>query len=200
MRLVMIGAGIAALAAAGAVGYVTLGQAEKRSASAATQPSAPRPAAPGSVADPPQKVAAVPAIAPPTPPAQKPVPLPASAPASAPAPASTPKVAALPPPKVGKMTGDQVKQHFFTGEKFFAQTPQGVAYRMAFAADGKMTREPAGKAGVKAEGTWKVQKDGFCTQWKGSPQNCYGVVFGNDGKYNVMKGTTVVGVWSKATN
>jgi hypothetical protein len=199
MRIVMIGAGIAALAAAGVVGYVTLGQAEKPATVQVSQPAAPapKPAAPVPMAEQPAKVATAPAsasAAAPTPP--KPVPLPATAPAPAPA----PKVAALPPPKVGKMTGDQVKQHFFTGEKFFAQTPQGVAYKMTYAPDGKMLREPAGKAGVKAEGTWKVQKDGFCTQWSGSPQNCYGMVYGNDGRFNVMKGTTVVGVWSKAPN
>ena len=44
---------------------------------------------------------------------------------------------------------------------------------MVFTPDGKATREPIGKAGVKGEGTWKIVKEGFCTSWKAASRNCY---------------------------
>jgi hypothetical protein len=65
-------------------------------------------------------------------------------------------------------------------------------------ADIQSTREPQGKAGVKGEGTWKLSKDGFCTTWKNSPQNCFTLVSAGDNKWSVMKGgKSLVGTWSK---
>jgi hypothetical protein len=68
---------------------------------------------------------------------------------------------------------------------------------MSFTADGKMTREPAGKAGVKDTGTLKLDKTGFCTTWKGSKSNCFVIVTTGDNKWSVMKGSAVIAVWSK---
>ena len=68
---------------------------------------------------------------------------------------------------------------------------------MVFTADGKMTREPIGKAGAKGEGTWKLDKDGFCTTWKGSTANCYRLITAGDNKWSVMKGTASVATWTK---
>ena len=59
---------------------------------------------------------------------------------------------------------------------------------MTFTADGKVTREPQDKAGAKGEGTWKLSKDGFCTTWKGSAQNCYTLVNVDKNKWSVVKG------------
>ena len=66
-----------------------------------------------------------------------------------------------------------------------------------FTKDGKVVREPVGKSGVKGDGTWKLDKDGFCTTWKNSKPNCFIVMATGDNKWSVMKGPAVVGVWSK---
>jgi hypothetical protein len=63
----------------------------------------------------------------------------------------------------GKLTPSEIQSTFFTGQAFTAATPQGIRYKMVFTPDGKMTREPVGKAGAKSEGTWKLSKDGYCT-------------------------------------
>jgi hypothetical protein len=90
-----------------------------------------------------------------------------------------------------------VQTTFFNGQPFTSSTPQNIKYTMVFTADGKMTREPLGKAGVKGEGTWKLSKDGFCTTWKNSPANCFNLVPSGDNKWSVMKGTASIGTWSK---
>ena len=59
-----------------------------------------------------------------------------------------------------------VQSTFFNGQPFTSSTPQNIKFTMVFTADGKMTREPLGKSGVKGEGTWKLSKDGFGTTWK----------------------------------
>ena len=97
----------------------------------------------------------------------------------------------------GKLTPSEVQATFFNGQPFTAATPQGIRYKMVFTADGKMTREPQGKAGVRGDGTWKLSKDGFCTTWKNSPQNCFTLLAAGDNKWSVMKGNSLVGTWSK---
>jgi hypothetical protein len=91
----------------------------------------------------------------------------------------------------------EIQSTFFNGEAFTSSTPQNIKYTMVFTADGKMTREPLGKAGVKGEGTWKLSKDGFCTTWKNSAANCFNLVVSGDKKWSVMKGTAAIGTWSK---
>ena len=68
---------------------------------------------------------------------------------------------------------------------------------MVFTPDGKVTREPVGKSGVKGEGTWKLSKDGFCTTWKGSKANCFSLMARSDKEWSVMKGAAAVGTWTK---
>jgi len=97
----------------------------------------------------------------------------------------------------GKLAPADIQSTFFTGMPFTSSTPQNIKYKMTFTADGKMTREPQGKAGVKGDGAWKLSKDGFCTTWKNSPQNCFTLVAAGDNKWSVMKGTSLVGTWSK---
>jgi hypothetical protein len=92
---------------------------------------------------------------------------------------------------------NDIQTTFFNGEPFTSSTPQNIKYTMVFTADGKMTREPLGKAGVKGEGTWKLSKDGFCTTWKNSAANCFNLVPSGDKKWSVMKGTAAIGTWSK---
>jgi hypothetical protein len=97
----------------------------------------------------------------------------------------------------GKLAPNDIQMTFFTGASFTSSTPQNIKYTMVFTADGKMTREPQGKAGVKGEGTWKLSKDGFCTTWKNSPANCFELVTAGDNKWSVMKGSSLIGTWSK---
>jgi hypothetical protein len=96
-----------------------------------------------------------------------------------------------------KLAPNDIQTTFFNGQPFTSSTPQNIKYTMVFTADGKMTREPLGKAGVKGEGTWKLSKDGFCTTWKNSAANCFEVVQAADNKWSVMKGTASIGTWSK---
>jgi hypothetical protein len=98
----------------------------------------------------------------------------------------------------GTLAPSEIQSTFFTGQPFTSSTPQNIKYTMVFTAEGKMTREPQGKAGVKGEGTWKLSKDGFCTTWKNSPQNCFTLVAAGDKQWSVMKGgKSLVGTWSK---
>ena len=103
--------------------------------------------------------------------------------------AAAPAVARLPPADIQKT--------FFTGQPFTASTPSNIQFKMVFMPDGKMTREPVGKAGVKDNGTWKLDKAGFCTTWKNSKPNCFVLVSTGENKWSVMKGPAVVAVWSK---
>ena len=101
------------------------------------------------------------------------------------------------PAPPAKLAPKDIQATFFTGHAFTASTPTNIKYKMVFTADGKVTRESLGKAGVKGDGTWKLDKDGFCTAWKGSKANCFRVVPSGDNKWSVMKGTTLVAVWTK---
>jgi hypothetical protein len=102
---------------------------------------------------------------------------------------TTPALAAV-------LAPNEIQATFFTGQPFTASATN-IKYKMMFTADGKMTREPVGKAGAKSEGTWKLSKEGFCTTWKGSKANCFRVMTAGDNKWSVMKGTTVVATWTK---
>jgi hypothetical protein len=102
----------------------------------------------------------------------------------------TARPATLVPPKL-------IQAMFFTGEPLIAATTSGTKFKMTFAADGKITREPQDKAGQKGEGTWSLSEEGFCTSWKGSAANCYTLVNVDKNKWSVVKGATTVAVWSK---
>src|SRR6188474_2896921 len=75
-----------------------------------------------------------------------------------------------------KLAPKEIQTEFFDGKPFTAATTTGNKFKMTYAPDGKVTREPQDKAGAKGEGTWKLSKDGFCTTWKGSAANCYTIV------------------------
>jgi hypothetical protein len=96
-----------------------------------------------------------------------------------------------------KMSPAEVQATFFTGQPFTASTPSNIKFTMVFKPDGKVTREPQGKSGVKGEGTWKLSKDGFCTTWKGSKANCFTLVSIGDNKWSVVKGAASVATWNK---
>jgi hypothetical protein len=97
----------------------------------------------------------------------------------------------------GLVAPADIQTTFFDGKPFTSSTPQNIKYTMMFSADGKMSREPQGKTGVKGEGTWKLSKDGFCTTWKNSPANCFTLVSAGDNKWSVLKGNAIIGTWSK---
>jgi hypothetical protein len=101
------------------------------------------------------------------------------------------------PAPVARLAPADIQKTFFNGQPFTAATPKDIKYTMSFTADGKMTREPAGRAGVKDTGTWKLDKTGFCTTWKGSKPNCFVIVTTGENKWSVMKGSAVIAVWSK---
>ena len=96
-----------------------------------------------------------------------------------------------------KLAPADIQTTFFDGKPFTSSTPQNIKYTMMFSVDGKMSREPQGKTGVKGEGTWKLSKDGFCTTWKNSPANCFTLVSAGDNKWSVLKGNSIIGTWSK---
>ena len=102
-----------------------------------------------------------------------------------------------PPPASAKVRPDEIKTQFFNGEPFTAATPAGVKVKMTYTADGKMTREPAGKGGAKSEGTWALNKDGFCTTWKGSKQNCDKLFAKDEKTWSVTGGGSTLATWSK---
>ena len=95
-----------------------------------------------------------------------------------------------------RLSPQEIQATFFNGQPFTAATTSNVKYRMTFSADGKMRREPLG-GGAKGEGTWKLSKDGFCTMWKGAVGNCYTVAGSGDNKWSVLKGSTIMAIWSK---
>src|SRR5260370_1066433 len=91
----------------------------------------------------------------------------------------------------------EIQSTFFTGQPFTASATSGK-FKMVFTADGKMSREPVGKAGGKTEGTWKLSKDGYCSTWKGSTAaNCYRVESAGENKWLVKKGSSSVATWTK---
>jgi hypothetical protein len=98
----------------------------------------------------------------------------------------------------GALAPPDIQTTFFNGEPFTSSTPQNIKFTMVFTADGKMTRAPLGKTGVKGEGTWKLSNDGFCTTWKtATTANCFSLIAAGDKKWSVLKGASVIGTWSK---
>lgn len=96
-----------------------------------------------------------------------------------------------------KLTPNEIQALFFTGQPFTASTPSNIRFTMLFMPDGRVTREPVGRSGVKGEGKWKLSKDGFCTEWKGSKATCFVLVSVGDNKWSVVRGATTVATWSK---
>jgi hypothetical protein len=106
-------------------------------------------------------------------------------------------VGAAAAPAVTKLSPNEIQATFFNGQPFTSATTSNIQFKMVFMPGGKMTREPVGKSGIKGEGTWKLSKDGFCTTWKGSKENCYSLVASGNNKWSVVKGTVAMGTWSK---
>jgi hypothetical protein len=99
--------------------------------------------------------------------------------------------------ETAKLSSAEVQTTFFDGQPFIAATPSGVTFKMVFAPDGRVTREPVGRAGAKGEGTWKLDKEGFCTAWKGQRSNCFIVMSSGTNKWSIMKSSALMAVWSK---
>jgi hypothetical protein len=96
-----------------------------------------------------------------------------------------------------KLPPSEIQTAFFNGQPFTASTLSNIKYKMTFMADGKMKREPIG-SGNKGEGTWKLSKDGFCTNWAGSTlSNCFTLMSAGANKWSVMKGSSIQAVWTK---
>ena len=97
----------------------------------------------------------------------------------------------------GPLSPTDIQETFFNGKPFTASTPAKVKFKMVFAPDGKVTREPIGKGGVKGGGTWTLNKDGFCTSWKSAKPNCFRLLTSGDNRWSVMQGATVIAIWTK---
>jgi hypothetical protein len=90
-----------------------------------------------------------------------------------------------------------IQKTFFDGKPFTASTPSKIEFKLVFMPDGKVTRDPVGKAGTKGEGQWKLSKDGFCTTWKGQKSSCFTLVVAGPNKWTVMRGPANVATWSR---
>lgn len=106
-------------------------------------------------------------------------------------------MAGIPTANAAKLAPAEIQTAFFNGQPFTAATNSGVKFKMTFTADGKMTREPAARTGAKGEGTWKLDKEGFCTTWKGQQPNCYTLVASGANKWSVMKKSSTMATWTK---
>jgi hypothetical protein len=95
-----------------------------------------------------------------------------------------------------KLSPTDIQAAFFNGQPFTASTPSNLKFKMTFTADGKMKREPIG-GGSRGEGTWKLSKEGFCSTWKGSKDNCFTVVSAGANQWSVLRGSTIMATWSK---
>src|ERR1700746_2663221 len=74
------------------------------------------------------------------------------------------------------MAPNDIKATFFTGQPFTAASPSGAKFKMTFAPDGKMTREPLEQSGNASAGTWKLSAKGFCTAWRHAKTNCFTII------------------------
>ena len=95
-----------------------------------------------------------------------------------------------------KLSPTDIQAAFFNGQPFTASTPSNLKFKMTFTANGKMKREPIG-GGSRGEGTWKLSKEGFCSTWKGSKDNCFTVVSAGANQWSVLRGSTIMATWSK---
>jgi hypothetical protein len=84
----------------------------------------------------------------------------------------------------GRLTPAEIQATFFSGQPFTAAIPSNVIYKMTFMADGKVVREPVGKAEGKGEAIWKLDQHGFCTIWKGSKASRFTVVRSGENKWS----------------
>lgn len=96
-----------------------------------------------------------------------------------------------------RLSPSEIQAAFFNGQPFTSSTPSQIKFSMVFTPDGKMTREPIGKSGTKGQGTWKLDKTGFCTTWAGSKAGCYTLVSTGPNKWSVMRGPAPAAEWSK---
>ena len=96
-----------------------------------------------------------------------------------------------------QLSPKEIQAEFFNGRPFTSSTSSNTKFTMVFKADGKVTRRPQGTTGVGGEGIWKLSKDGFCTTWKSSKENCFTLVIAGEKRWSVMKGKASVGTWNK---
>src|SRR5258708_12498523 len=69
----------------------------------------------------------------------------------------------------GALAPTDIQTTFFNGEPFTSSTPQNIKFTMVFTADGTMTRQPLGKAGLKGKATRNRSNTRFSTPCKTSP-------------------------------
>jgi hypothetical protein len=91
-------------------------------------------------------------------------------------------------------------KRFLNGQPFISTTSSHLQFRMVLTPNGRMTREPIGTAGTKAEGTWTLSGSGLCTAWVDAKPNCFVLRKKSEGSWSLMSGSTEVAVWTTSAN
>jgi hypothetical protein len=87
-------------------------------------------------------------------------------------------------PAAKPMTPKEIQATFGTGTPFTSSTPSGTSYTITLNSDGTASRLPK-KGKVAITGKWRVSKDGYCSTWGKSSENCYQVEKDSD-RYKVL--------------
>ena len=89
------------------------------------------------------------------------------------------------------LTPAEIQATFATGTPFSSTTTSGTAYSIVLKTDGTASRTPR-RSKTPITGTWRLSKDGYCSTWGKSAENCYRVERGA-ARYKVLdrSGSTV---------
>ncbi len=89
------------------------------------------------------------------------------------------------------LTPSQIKSTFGTGKPFSAASADGRAkFWFTFNADGSAQAVPKGRKSG-AHGTWRLSKNGYCTQWGTGAEHCY-TIDKTGSQFDVRDGGTVI--------
>jgi hypothetical protein len=96
-----------------------------------------------------------------------------------------------------ELVGPQaLKRDWFDGRAVSTVGPRGGKTEFAFKPDGTLTRT-GGRQGSAADGTWRLDEDGFCmTLGQAKRESCYLAVRGDGGSLRVMRKSGAF-VWTR---
>jgi hypothetical protein len=89
------------------------------------------------------------------------------------------------------LTPAEIQATFGTGTPFSSSTPSGTSYTIILKSDGTASRTPR-RSKTAITGMWHLTKDGYCSTWGKSQENCYRVEK-DTGRYKVLdhSGSTI---------
>ena len=89
------------------------------------------------------------------------------------------------------LTPAEIQATFETGKPFSSSTPSGTSYTIVLNSDGSASRTPR-RSKVAITGRWRLSKEGYCSTWGKSQENCYRMEK-DTGRYKVLdrSGSTV---------